>query len=115
VAIWYILPRFGILCQEKSGNPGLGSFGNFLFIYERVNLHVDRAPETGCGRVARWWIFIPKHPILKYFGRNILTSFMTIWYTLWSSALFYSNLVILWSFVLYSQFWYSKSMLLSKV
>jgi hypothetical protein len=21
VAIWYIFPRFGILCQEKSGNP----------------------------------------------------------------------------------------------
>jgi hypothetical protein len=21
LAIWYILPRFGILCQEKSGNP----------------------------------------------------------------------------------------------
>jgi hypothetical protein len=23
VAIWYIFPRFGQLCQEKSGNPGL--------------------------------------------------------------------------------------------
>jgi hypothetical protein len=23
--IWYIFPRFGILCQEKSGNPGPGS------------------------------------------------------------------------------------------
>jgi hypothetical protein len=22
VAIWYICPRFGILCQDKSGNPG---------------------------------------------------------------------------------------------
>jgi hypothetical protein len=22
VAIWFISPRFGILCQEKSGNPG---------------------------------------------------------------------------------------------
>jgi hypothetical protein len=21
VAIWYIFPRFGMLCQEKSGNP----------------------------------------------------------------------------------------------
>jgi hypothetical protein len=29
VAMWYIFPRFGILCQEKSGNPGLNSlFGN---------------------------------------------------------------------------------------
>jgi hypothetical protein len=24
VLIWYILHRFGILCQEKSGNPGTG-------------------------------------------------------------------------------------------
>jgi hypothetical protein len=22
VVIWYIFPRFGILCQDKSGNPG---------------------------------------------------------------------------------------------
>jgi hypothetical protein len=22
VVIWYIFPRLGILCQEKSGNPG---------------------------------------------------------------------------------------------
>jgi hypothetical protein len=25
VPIWYIFPRFGILCQEKSGNRGPGS------------------------------------------------------------------------------------------
>jgi hypothetical protein len=25
VAIWFIFPRFGILCQENSGNPGLFS------------------------------------------------------------------------------------------
>jgi hypothetical protein len=23
VAIWYIFPRFGMLCQEKSGQPGM--------------------------------------------------------------------------------------------
>jgi hypothetical protein len=23
VAVWYSFPRFGILCQEKSGNPAL--------------------------------------------------------------------------------------------
>jgi hypothetical protein len=23
VVIWYISPRFGTLCQQKSGNPGL--------------------------------------------------------------------------------------------
>jgi hypothetical protein len=26
VAIWYIFPRFGMLCQEKSGNPGAHFF-----------------------------------------------------------------------------------------
>jgi hypothetical protein len=37
VAIWYIFPRFGLLCREKSGNPGLRRvkktihFGNFTF------------------------------------------------------------------------------------
>jgi hypothetical protein len=25
VTIWYIFLRFGLLCQEKSGNPGVGS------------------------------------------------------------------------------------------
>jgi hypothetical protein len=29
VAIWYIFPRFGILCQEKSGNPA-----RTLFFYK---------------------------------------------------------------------------------
>jgi hypothetical protein len=24
VVIWYIFPSFGILCQEKSGNPSMG-------------------------------------------------------------------------------------------
>jgi hypothetical protein len=28
MAIWYIFPRFGILHQEKSGNPGLLQIGN---------------------------------------------------------------------------------------
>jgi hypothetical protein len=27
VAIWYIFPRFGILCQYKSGNPGHNNDG----------------------------------------------------------------------------------------
>jgi hypothetical protein len=26
VVIWYIFPRLGILCQEKSGNPGFNVF-----------------------------------------------------------------------------------------
>jgi hypothetical protein len=30
VVIWYIFPRFGILYQEKSGNPGLRHPDPFL-------------------------------------------------------------------------------------
>jgi hypothetical protein len=26
VVIWYIIPRFGIPYQEKSGNPGVGTY-----------------------------------------------------------------------------------------
>jgi hypothetical protein len=26
VVIWYIFPRFGKLCQEKSGNPAVHTF-----------------------------------------------------------------------------------------
>jgi hypothetical protein len=35
-AIWYIFPHFGILCPEKSGNPGtVGS--TFLDRHEKVS------------------------------------------------------------------------------
>jgi hypothetical protein len=41
VAIWYIFPPdFGIVCQEKSGNPGLQHKKNFaaaFFLRERRN------------------------------------------------------------------------------
>jgi hypothetical protein len=42
VTIWYILPRLGILCQEKSGNPGLEAFPpqfpiNLIFIKNEKN------------------------------------------------------------------------------
>jgi hypothetical protein len=32
VVIWYIFPRFGMLYQEKSGNPG--TFVSSLFVYK---------------------------------------------------------------------------------
>jgi hypothetical protein len=32
IVIWYAFQHFGILCQEKSGNPGVSS-GSFRFIY----------------------------------------------------------------------------------
>jgi hypothetical protein len=31
LAIWYILPRFGIVCQEKFGNPDPGDFRHNLW------------------------------------------------------------------------------------
>jgi hypothetical protein len=36
VVIWYIFPRFGMLYQEKSGNPGLSS-GPFQIKSGKVN------------------------------------------------------------------------------
>jgi hypothetical protein len=36
VVIWYIFPRFGQLCQEKSGNPGV-SVGGCWCIPQRKN------------------------------------------------------------------------------
>jgi hypothetical protein len=41
VAIWHILPRIGILCEEKSGNPAFGEsqvsvswyFSFFILLY----------------------------------------------------------------------------------
>jgi hypothetical protein len=34
-AVWYIFPRFGMLYQGKSGNPG---FGNYLTVDAHVRL-----------------------------------------------------------------------------
>jgi hypothetical protein len=44
VVIWYIFPRFGIVCQEKSGNPGWHGI-LFSFISQT---------ETVLNRVTRW-------------------------------------------------------------
>jgi hypothetical protein len=38
MVIWYIFPRFGMLHQEKSGNPGLGRQ-----IKTQLNEQADRA------------------------------------------------------------------------
>jgi hypothetical protein len=32
VVIWYIFPRLGILCQEKSGNPDYADFDICTYI-----------------------------------------------------------------------------------
>jgi hypothetical protein len=51
VAIWYLFLRFGILCQEKSGNPGyrhlclaFENVGRALFWAKSGNLH--RKPKN---------------------------------------------------------------------
>jgi hypothetical protein len=47
VAIWYISPRFGTLCQEKSGNPGLASAELWPRSYQALfHLQVQRAIFT---------------------------------------------------------------------
>jgi hypothetical protein len=38
-AIWYIFPRFGILCQEKSGNPDPDRVEEFLVQFATSNGH----------------------------------------------------------------------------
>jgi hypothetical protein len=42
--IWYIFPRFGILCQEKSGNPACDVFSNSNFTKKR-NAYVPFPPH----------------------------------------------------------------------
>jgi hypothetical protein len=39
VVIWYISPRFGILYQEKSGNPGRRVSTSFLIPVKDVILY----------------------------------------------------------------------------
>jgi hypothetical protein len=41
-------------------------------------------------RVARWYIFIPKIPLLIYFGRSCNGK---VWYILWQIGIFEEHLV----------------------
>jgi hypothetical protein len=43
-ANWYILPSFGILCHEKSGNPALGErhLLAFCLLFFAKNIHAGR-------------------------------------------------------------------------
>jgi hypothetical protein len=36
VVIWYIFPRFGILCREKSGSPGFKWKAHFYFMFFQI-------------------------------------------------------------------------------
>jgi hypothetical protein len=44
VAIWYIFPRFGILYQEKSGNPGFESALTMPGIFDRKKVIYNPLP-----------------------------------------------------------------------
>jgi hypothetical protein len=48
VAFWYIPHRFGILCQEKSGNPAADtSFAGFLCLHSGgPDELVKKSPKT---------------------------------------------------------------------
>jgi hypothetical protein len=52
-SFWYIFSRFGMLQQEKSGNPGPGSFDFILFAHhsttEPQRLHVTKKRRGGIG------------------------------------------------------------------
>jgi hypothetical protein len=60
---------------------------------------LTKLPAGWPTRVARWFIFIPKMPIMVYLGRPVewksLVFFMTIWYLFWY---FYCHLSFLWPF-----------------
>jgi hypothetical protein len=44
VIIWYIFPRFGILCQEKSGNPACIQHFGFIFRKSKLGLIIQNKP-----------------------------------------------------------------------
>jgi hypothetical protein len=97
MVIWYISPHFGMLYQEKSGNPAASSslpfllnflrahfnFFCFLYLLNGQNFHSVAHPRgyikrgksvafcTNVNflvRVARWFVFKPKIPIWVNFG-----------------------------------------------
>jgi hypothetical protein len=43
VVIWYIFPRFGILYQEKSGNPGTQTIGQDIFYFFFRNITTSQS------------------------------------------------------------------------
>jgi hypothetical protein len=46
VVIWYIFPRLGILCQEKSGNPALGAL--YVLASNSVLANVKKMVTSDC-------------------------------------------------------------------
>jgi hypothetical protein len=59
-------PSFGILCQEKSGNPGSNPHSTNITMYiewTRCSWIAFLSFCVALTRIARWYIFIPKIPI----------------------------------------------------
>jgi hypothetical protein len=94
VALWYILPHFGLLCREKSGNPELKSSNQFLR-QEKLRFQAARDNlQQGCQMVC----FQTKNPNMSRFWRafewRMLVCFLVIWNILRPFGIFYGQSVI---------------------
>jgi hypothetical protein len=128
VYLWYIFPRFGMLHQEKSGNPAwhllivtqydthflLSSSKPLAFsVYQPKYLLFGKSWVKSVKffrpnvvrpiRVASWYIFMPKLPIRLYFGGHWNEK---CWYILRPFSNVYSHLVILRPFGNFAAIWY---------
>jgi hypothetical protein len=71
----------------------------------------QRTTTYVCTRVARWFVFKPKVPVLGKFGRvlqwKILVDFMTIWSMLLLLEIFYGHFVyFVFIWYILPRFWY---------
>jgi hypothetical protein len=70
VAIWYISPRFGIVCQEKSGNPG-----------ERVSHFMEMTPVRQKTAVCKSQWALNKFHQIKIFKQPFFAGYHRVWET----------------------------------
>jgi hypothetical protein len=71
VAIWYIFPRFGILWQEKSGNPGCyssilnaGFSGAQDELAQNFSGNIEQQEQVRKG----FWVVCAKQPKIAHQG-----------------------------------------------
>jgi hypothetical protein len=132
MTIWYIFSHFGIIYQEKSGNPGpeasfldpkeeksadnFISSNSFLLLLETA-LRMLRFESQLKAGVARWYILKPNIPIWINFGGfcngrcvytfGHLVYLAVIWHVLLPFGIFYGHLVyfmVIW--YIFSPLWY---------
>jgi hypothetical protein len=95
IAVWYylwpcwcIIFHFGLLCQEKSGNPVSKSKLKRACVSRKTAVETGRKTPavTFVIRVARWFILRPKIPNLGIFWWalewKMLVHFTAVWYNL---------------------------------